>query len=81
MLNWCVAWSLPTRGITEDLGVLHFEPTYQEGVNMTNIKILERIDNLIDKMEYKTAYIEIQAKDNKYILEKEKNNRIGFEVK
>ena len=48
---------------------------------MTNTKILERIDNLIDKMEYKTAYIKIQAKDNKYILEKEKNNKIGFEVK
>lgn len=48
---------------------------------MTNNKIIERINNLIDKMEYKTAYVEIQAKDNKYILEKEKNNRIGFEVK
>lgn len=48
---------------------------------MTDIKILERIDNLIDKMEYKTAYVEIQTKNNKYILEKEKNNKIGFDVK
>lgn len=48
---------------------------------MTNNKIIERIENLIDKMEYKTAYVEIQTKNNKYILEKEKNNKIGFDVK
>lgn len=39
---------------------------------MTNTKIIERIDKLIDKMDYKTAYIEIQTKNNKFILEKEK---------
>ena len=43
---------------------------------MTNI----RIDKLIDKMDYKTAYVEIQTKNNKFILEKEKKNKIGFEV-
>ena len=48
---------------------------------MTNNKIIERINNLIDKMEYKTAYVEIQTKNNKYILEKDKNNKIGFDVK
>ena len=48
---------------------------------MTNNKIIERIENLIDKMEYKTVYVEIQTKNNKYILEKEKNNKIGFDVK
>lgn len=47
---------------------------------MTNIKIIERIDKLIDKMDYKTAYVEIQTKNNKFILEKEKKNKIGFEV-
>ena len=47
---------------------------------MTNIKIIERIDKLIDKMDYKTAYVEIQIKNNKFILEKEKKNKIGFEV-
>ena len=47
---------------------------------MTNIKIIERIDKLIDKMDYKTAYIEIQTKNNKFTLEKEKQNKIGFEV-
>ena len=39
---------------------------------MTNNKIIERINNLIDKMEYKTAYVEIQTKNTKYTLEKEK---------
>ncbi len=48
---------------------------------MTNNKIIERINNLIDKMEYKTAYVEIQTKNNKSILEKDKNNKIGFDVK
>ena len=48
---------------------------------MTNNKIIERIENLIDKMEYKTVYVEIQTKNNKYILEKDKNNKIGFDVK
>ena len=47
---------------------------------MTNIKIIERIDKLIDKMDYKTTYVEIQTKNNKFILEKEKKNKIGFEV-
>lgn len=47
---------------------------------MTNIKIIERIDKLIDKMDYKTAYIEIQTKNNKFTLEKEKQNKIRFEV-
>ena len=36
---------------------------------MTDIKILEKIDTLVDKMEYRTAYIEIQAKNNKYIID------------
>ena len=47
---------------------------------MTNIKIIERINKLIDKMDYKTAYVERQTKNNKFILEKEKKNKIGFEV-
>ncbi len=48
---------------------------------MTNIKILEKIENLIDKTEYKNAYIEIQTRDGKYILEKNKQNKLGFEAK
>ena len=48
---------------------------------MTNNKIIERINNLIDKMEYKTAYVEIQTKNTKYKKKKEKNNKIGFDVK
>lgn len=41
-------------------------------------KILDKISNLIDKTDYKTAYIEIQTENNKYVLEKEKRNQIGF---
>ncbi len=41
-------------------------------------KILDKISNLIDKTNYKTAYIEIQTENNKYVLEKEKRNQIGF---
>lgn len=45
---------------------------------MTNVKIMERISNLIDKMDYKTAYIEIQTDREKITLEQEKRNQIGF---
>lgn len=45
---------------------------------MTDIKIIERITNLIDKMEYKKAYIEIETKQDKFIIEKEKQRQIGF---
>lgn len=43
-------------------------------------KILDQISNLIDKTEYKTTYIEIQTDSNKYILEKDKRNQIGFNI-
>lgn len=43
-------------------------------------KILDQISNLIDKTEYKTAYIEIQIDSNKYILEKDKRNQIRFNI-
>lgn len=48
---------------------------------MKNITILDKISNLIDRTDYKTAYIEIKTNDNKYILEKEKRNQIGFRGK
>lgn len=44
-------------------------------------KILDQISNLIDKTDYKTAYIEIQTENNKYILEKDKKRQIGFRGK
>lgn len=45
---------------------------------MTNIKIIERITNLIDKMDYKKVYIEIETKQDKFIIEKYKQTQIGF---
>lgn len=45
---------------------------------MNNIKIIERIINLIDKMDYKKAYIEIETKQDKFIIEKDKQRQIGF---
>lgn len=45
---------------------------------MKNTIILNKISNLIEKMDYKTAYIEIQTDKEKYILEQEKRKQIGF---
>lgn len=45
---------------------------------MIETKILNKISDLIDKTNYKTAYIEIQTENDKYILEKDKRNQIGF---
>lgn len=45
---------------------------------MKNITIIDKISNLIEKMDYKTAYIEIQTSKEKYTLEQEKKNPIGF---
>lgn len=41
-------------------------------------RILDKISNLIDKTDYKTAYIEIQTDKEKYTLEKDKRSQIGF---
>lgn len=48
---------------------------------MKNITILDKISNLIEKMDYKTAYIEIQTDKEKYTLEQKKRNQIGFRRK
>lgn len=48
---------------------------------MKNTTILDKISNLIEKMDYKTAYIEIQTDKEKYTLEQEKRNQIGFRSK
>ncbi len=45
---------------------------------MNNIKIIERINKLIDNMNYKEAYIEIKTGEDKIIIEKNKRNPIGF---
>ena len=45
---------------------------------MKETTVLNRIGKIIDNMNYETAYIEIQTKDNKYTLNKEKQRVIGF---
>lgn len=48
---------------------------------MKETTVLNNISNLIEKVNYKTAYIEIQTDKEKYTLEKEKRNQIGFRSK
>lgn len=48
---------------------------------MKEATALNQISNIIDRLNYKTAYIEINTKDNKYVLEKEGNKVIGFKGK
>lgn len=45
---------------------------------MKETTVINQISNLIDKLDYKSAYIEIQTNNDKYILEKEKQSQIGF---
>lgn len=45
---------------------------------MKETTVINQISNLIDKLDYKSAYIEIQVSNDKYILEKEKQTQIGF---
>ena len=45
---------------------------------MTNIKKIEKITNIIESMDYKKAYIEIETTKDKFIIEKNKRNPIGF---
>lgn len=45
---------------------------------MTETKVLDKISSLVDKINYKSVYIEIQTEKEKYTLEKEKRNKIGF---
>lgn len=45
---------------------------------MIETKILNKISDLIEKTNYKTAYVEIQTENDKYTLEKDKRNQIGF---
>lgn len=46
---------------------------------MRELTALNRISKVLDNMNYKTAYIEIQTETDKYVLEKENRTRvIGF---
>lgn len=45
---------------------------------MKETTVINQISNLIEKIDYRSAYIEIQTNNDKYILEKEKQTQIGF---
>lgn len=45
---------------------------------MKETTILNNISRLVDKINYKSLYVEIDTGDNKYTLEKEKHRQIGF---
>ena len=47
---------------------------------MTNLKNVEKINDLIDKMDYEKVYLEIETKQDKYITEKSKPKQIGFKT-
>lgn len=45
---------------------------------MKETTLLNKISNLVENINYKSVYIEIQTNKDKYTLEKENNNKIGF---
>lgn len=49
---------------------------------MEVMKQIERVMNQVEKIDYKSVYIEITTQHDKFIIDKTKpKNRIGFEVK
>lgn len=45
---------------------------------MKETTALNQISRIVDKLDYKSVYIEIQTKDNKFTLERESKRKIGF---
>ena len=45
---------------------------------MKETTVLNNISKLVEKINYKSIYIEINTKDNKWVLEKDSNKPIGF---
>lgn len=45
---------------------------------MKETTALNQISRIVDKLDYKSVYIEIQTKDKKYTLERDNNRKIGF---
>lgn len=49
---------------------------------MEVMKQIERVMNQVEKIDYKSVYIEIVTQHDKFIIDKTKTkNRIGFEMK
>lgn len=47
---------------------------------MKETTLLNNINKLVEQINYKSIYIEINTENNKYTLEKDKKNKIGFDV-
>ena len=54
----------------------------ERGKRMKETTVLDKINNLVENINYESVYVEIKTKNDKYVLEKEKNTRvIGFSDK
>ena len=47
---------------------------------MKETTVLNNISKLIDKINYKSIYVEINTENNKYTLEKDNRRKIGFDT-
>lgn len=48
---------------------------------MKETTVLNNISKLVDKINYKSVYVEIQTNNDKYTLKKGNNNKAGFNTK
>ena len=47
---------------------------------MKETTLLNNISKLVNKINYESVYVEIRTKNDKYILEKNNERKIGFEI-
>jgi len=47
---------------------------------MKETTVLNRISKLVENIEYKTVYIDIETKNDRYTLEKNSKKQIGFDT-
>lgn len=47
---------------------------------MKETTVINRISRLIDNINYKSVYIEIETDNDKYTLERNNRNKIGFDT-
>lgn len=47
---------------------------------MKETTALNQIGKIVDKLNYKSVYIEINTENDKYTLERDKSRKIGFKI-
>lgn len=47
---------------------------------MKEITLLNNISKLVEQINYKSIYIEINTENNKYTLEKDNRRKLGFDT-